>query len=374
MGQKNRAWIELYKENLHHNVKQLSSLLPNRCRLMPAVKANAYGHGAVPISKMLEEIGINSFSVASVEEGIELREAGIQGDILVLSYTHPSKFEELLQFDLQQVAVDRAYAAVLQADGRRFKVHVGIDTGMHRLGERCENIDEICEIWTYSNLQIMGIFSHLCVSDGLGEKERAFTRLQIERFDHVAEELHRRGFEGFSRHLQGSYGILNYPELEYDYARPGIALYGLLCNGWDEVQHPVSLLPVMSLKTRVERICPLSAGEGAGYGLDFIAMRDSRIVALSIGYADGIPRNVTGQGYVLIGGHRAPIIGRICMDQMLADVTDIPEVRPGEEVVLIGQSGEECITGEMFAAWSGTITNEVFSTLGSRIERIYERV
>lgn len=370
MCQKNRAWIELNKDHLRHNVEQLQSLLPAECRLMPAVKANAYGHGAVPISRMLQDMGIRHFAVASVEEGIELRQAGIEGEILVLSYTHPDKFSELCAYNLMQVVVDSAYGRILQEFGQDLKVHVGIDTGMHRLGERCENIEEICGIWENSHLQVQGIFSHLCVSDSHTPENKEFTLNQIKKFDHVAEVLRERGKRDFKCHLQGSYGILNYSWLKYDYARPGIALYGLLCNEEDEVASSVSLLPVMTLKTRIERICHIRKGEGAGYGLDFTAGRDSRIAALSIGYADGIPRNITGRGYVLVNGQKAPVIGRICMDQMLVDLTDVGGGASGEEVVLIGRSGAECITGEMFAGWAQTITNEIFSCLGSRLERL----
>lgn len=374
MCEKSRAWIELNREHLQNNVEQLKGLIPANCKMMPAVKADAYGHGMVQIAGMLQDMGIQDFCVACADEGIRLRKAGIKGQILVLGYTYPGQFEDLIQYDLTQTVVDVSYAGELQRYGKEIKVHVGIDTGMHRLGQRCEDIDAICEIWSYPALKIGGIFSHLCVSDSMEEADRVFTLEQIRKFEQVTGELHRRGIKGFVRHLQGSYGILNYPWLQYEYCRPGIALYGLFSHASDRAQSKVKLLPVMELKTRVQSVRSVYAGEGAGYGLAFQAKEDTRIAALSIGYADGIPRELSGKGYVLIRGKKAPIAGRICMDQMLVDVTEISDIQPGDEAVLIGRSGEEEITGELFAGWCETITNEVFSRLGSRLERIATQV
>lgn len=370
MREKSRAWIELNREHLKNNVEQLKKLVPESCRLMPAVKADAYGHGMEQIARMLADMGIQDFCVACADEGIRLRKAGIKGQILVLGYTYPGQFEDLAAHDLTQTVVDVQYARELQRYGKPCRVHVGIDTGMHRLGARCEETDAILEICSYPALRIEGIFSHLCVSDSMEEEDRAFTLEQVRKFDQVADRLRKAGISGFATHLQASYGILNYPWLQYDYCRPGIALYGLLSSAGDRVHSPVNLLPVMELKVRVESVRTVYAGEGAGYGLAFRAEQDTRIAALSAGYADGIPREITGKGYVLIRGERATVIGRICMDQMLVDVSGIPRAQAGDEAVLIGRSGEERITGEQFAGWCSTITNEVFSRLGSRLERI----
>ncbi|MBQ7954348.1 MAG: serine racemase VanT catalytic subunit [Lachnospiraceae bacterium] len=370
MGEKNRAWIELSRENLAYNVERLQSLIPKECRLMPAVKADAYGHGMVLIAGMLANLGIEDFCVACADEGIKLRQAGITGQILVLGYTYPRQFDKLVDYDLTQTVVDSHYAQELQRFGKEIKVHVGIDTGMHRLGERCEKTEAIRGIWDCDHLRITGIFSHLCVADSPDEKDRVYTLEQIHKFEQTIEELRKSGIEGFSRHLQGSYGILNYPWLAYEHCRPGIALYGLLSNEEDKHRCSVDLRPVMELKTRVQSVRTVYAGEGAGYGLDFQAKKDSCIAALSIGYADGIPRELSGRGHVLIGGKKAPIIGRICMDQMLVDVSAIPKVKAGDEAVLIGGQRAEQITGEQFAGWCNTITNELFSRLGSRLERM----
>ncbi len=370
MYQKGRAWIELNIEHLKHNVEEFRSLLPSGCALMPAVKANAYGHGAVLISKALQEQGIQSFCVASAAEGIKLRQEGITGEILVLSYTHPEQFEDLITYHLIQTVVDGNYARELQNDGRKFTVHVGIDTGMHRLGEWWENVEEIVKIFQMPNLTVTGIYSHLCVSDGKDAREQAYTLEQVHHFEYVVEELHRRGIHGFKQHLQGSYGILNYSELCFDYARAGIALYGILSGKQDKVNASVKLKPVLSLKARVESVKMLYQGESAGYGLAYCANRNHKIGILSIGYADGIPRNLSNRGQVLCNGKIAPIIGRICMDQMLVDFSGMEQVKPGDAAVLIGKSGEIEIRAEDMAGWAGTISNEILSRMGERLERV----
>lgn len=371
MYPKGRAWIELNLENLEYNITQLKSLLPKSGQLMPAVKANGYGHGAAIIANALQEMGITDFCVASVEEGIELRNHGIAGNILVLGYTHPERLDGLVNYNLTQTVVDRDYAKGLAAYGKTFQVHIGIDTGMHRLGISWKDIKEILTIWKYDNLKITGVFSHLCAADGTSLPEQLYTKEQIFRFQEVVHKLKEAGKTGFVTHLQGSYGILNYPECSFDYARPGIALYGLFST-LEERQHKekTKLRPVLSLKTRLESIRILEPGESAGYGMAYTAEVQRKIAVLSIGYADGIPREIAGKAYVLCGGKRAPVIGRICMDQLLVDVSHIAEASPGDEVILIGDAGEEQIPAEAYAQWTNSITNEIVSRLGARLERI----
>ncbi len=368
--QKGRAWMELSMENLKHNIKEFRRILPWDCALMPAVKANAYGHGAVLTANALQEQGVQAFCVASVAEGAELRQSGIKGELLVLGYTAPSQFDDLICYHLTQTVIDGDYARQLERDGRRFTVHVGIDTGMHRLGERWENLEEIVKIFRIPNLQVTGLYSHLCVSDGQSEPERAYTLEQIQHFEYIVRELHRQGFNDFKCHLQGSYGVLNYSEYCFDYARVGIALYGLYSQKGDQGYAAVDLKPVLSLKARVTTVKTLSKGEGAGYGLTYNAKMDRKIAVLSIGYADGVPRNLSNCGYVLCNGKLAPIVGRICMDQMMVDVTDIPQIKAGDEAVLIGRSGKMEIRAEDLAQWAGTISNEIVSRLGERLERV----
>ncbi len=370
MNQRGRAWIELNIDNLIYNVKQFQKLLPKKCMIMPAIKANAYGHGIEIIGMELQSMGIHNFCVASVDEAIELRKAGIIGQILILGYTSPYRFTDLSYYSLTQTVVDFSYAKQLNDYGKPIDVHVGIDTGMHRLGERYDNIETIINIWKLDNLKIKGVFSHLCVSDGESDMERKYTLKQIENFNHVIYSLHQRGIEGFKTHIQGSYGVLNYPFLNYDYARLGIALYGVLSNAHDKVASNINLKPVLSLKAKIECVRFIHAGESVGYGLTYTATKEMKIAAVSIGYADGIPRELSNNGHALINGYQVPIIGRICMDQLLLDVSKVLNVNSGDEVVFIGKSKNKEITASEFADKANTISNEILSRLGSRLERI----
>lgn len=368
--QKGRAWIELDMGNLGHNVEQFKRLLPRTCTLMPAIKANAYGHGAGLVGQALSEMGIQDYCVASVCEAVELREAGITGQILILGYTSPCQFGDLVRYDLTQTVVDLSYARKLNDYGKTIRVHVGIDTGMHRLGERSEDVENICEIWKLRNLTITGVYSHLCASDGNSDGERAFTQKQIAEFEAVVDSLHKRGITGFQTHLQGSYGVLNYPELSYDYARVGIALYGVLSMKNDKTAADIELRPVLSLKARIACVKMLHENEAVGYGLTYTAERDMKMAVVSIGYADGIPRELSNKGYALVNGRRAPVIGRVCMDQLLLDVSKLSDVSAGDEAVFIGRSGDEEINVCEVAGSAGTISNEILSRLGNRLERM----
>lgn len=368
---KSRAWIEIDRAALVHNVSKLQALLPGDCRLMPALKADAYGHGAVLVAKELNRIGIYDFCVACVSEGIALRKAGIRGEILILGYTHPSRIPLLHQWRLTQTVVDYEYAAILNQFGRPLKVHIKIDTGMHRLGERSEHREQLLQMIEMEHLKVEGAFTHLCTDDRNTEMDQAYTMKQADAFYEVLEEWERHGFVCPKIHLLASYGVLNYPELAGDFARVGIALYGVRSARTDYDRFSTRLRPVLSLKARVASVRELSVGEGAGYGLSFVARRPTRIAALAIGYGDGLPRSLgDGAGAVLLQGRRAVILGRICMDQTLVDVTEIPQVRAGDIAVLIGRAGDAELTAYEMAEAAGTITNEILSRMGSRLERI----
>lgn len=365
-----RAWIEIDRAALRSNAAFLRSKLPKRCRLMPAVKADAYGHGAVLIAKELNRIGVDAFCVACVSEGVTLRRKGVKGEILILGYTHPEEFFLLYRYHLTQTVIDYAYGAQLNEYGRRLHVHIGIDTGMHRLGERSENIDFICKFYHMENLKIDGLFTHLCAADSFGRKEQAYTNLQAEEFYKIVHELQKRGYSCPKLHLQSSYSILNYPELAENYARAGIALYGVLSTE-EDTEEWKELKPVLSLKARIATVKNLYAGESAGYGLGFTAGHNMKIAVVTIGYGDGYPRSLSGDiGTVLINGCKASVIGRICMDQTIVDVSEISDVKAGDEAVLIGKSGEAEISVCDIAKQAGTITNEILSRLGARLERI----
>ncbi|SMC71439.1 serine racemase VanT catalytic subunit [Papillibacter cinnamivorans] len=369
-SQTGRAWIELDRDALRHNVAVLRSLLPPGCRLMPAVKADAYGHGAVLISRELSEMGVDAFCVASVREGVELRKKGIKGEILILGYTCPEQFCLLRRYRLTQSVLDFAYAQILDGCGKKTRVHVAVDTGMHRLGERCERLDEIIRIFQCKNLKIEGIFTHLCADDTRSPEDEAFTLAQGQAFRDIVSQLKERGFACPGPHLLASSGLLNYPELSGEYARVGIALYGMMSTRAGTESSSVSLRPVLSVKARIALVKDLYEGESAGYGLRFVARRDTQIAVLAVGYADGLPRALScGVGRVLINGCEAPIVGPVCMDQTLVDVTGIPDVRPGGVAVIIGRSRSSVITACDLAEQAGTISNEILSRLGKRLER-----
>lgn len=366
-----RAWIELDKKALLHNVKVLGSLLQPGCQLMPAVKANAYGHGAVLVAQELNRVGVTAFCVATAQEGIQLRENGIVGEILVLGYTDPRQVPLLQRYHLTQTVLDYSYAEELDSKNGKIKAQIAIDTGMHRLGVAWDAPEEIAQIMDCPGLEITGAFTHLCADTTMSPQDKAFTLTQGQRFNAVLAELKSRGYIFPATHILASYGLLNYPELGGDYARIGIALYGVLSSRSDTERCAVDLRPVLSLKTRVARIQEVRQGEGAGYDLKFTAQRNSRIAVLSIGYADGLPRNLScGAGNVLLHGSKAPIVGRICMDQTLVDVTDIPGVAPGDVAVLIGKSGDLEITACDLAEQADTISNEILSRLGERLDRL----
>lgn len=354
MMEKSRAWIEIERAALLHNVETLRKRLPTGCALMPAVKANAYGHGAVPIARECQKMGVDAFCVATVEEGVELREHGISGMILVLGWTDPRLAPLLHEHGLTQTVVSLSYAQELNRLGKPLGVHIKVDTGMHRLGIHWENLDEAEGIFHCENLRVTGAFTHICADSMAKEQGRRFYR--------VVERLRGRGYAIPKIHLLASGGLLNHPELGGDYARVGLALYGVGAS---------DLRPVLSLKARVAQVRELPAGEGTGYELQFTSQRPSRIAVLTIGYADGLPRSLScGAGSVLLHGKRAPVAGLVCMDQTLVDVTGIPHVSPGDTAVVMGKSGGSEISAAQVAEWAGTVPNEILSRMGRRLRRI----
>jgi len=358
--------------NLQHNVRALQRILPKRCKIMAVVKANAYGHGAVRISSRLNGMGIDHFAVATVDEGIQLRKSGIEGEILVLGYTSPLRASELSHYDLTQTAVDISHARALNASGKSIKTHIKVNTGMNRLGENFNHVSGITDLFKFKNLEVTGIFTHLCVSDSCKMDDVAFTNEQIRNFYKLLNELKLKNIRIPKIHIQSSYGVLNYPGLMCDYARIGIALYGVLSTPNSLTQLSPDLRPVLSLKSRIILIRTVESGKYAGYSRNFIAKRKTKLAVVSIGYGDGLPRCLSeGNGHVLIGGHRVPIVGKICMDQLMTDVTEIPGVTEGDIVTLIGEDGCEGITAEQTAENADTITNELLSGLGNRVERIF---
>lgn len=364
-----RAWLEIDLEKIKWNVNCLRNMMPSGCEMMAVIKANAYGHGAVPVGKILNGMGIYSFAVATVDEGIELRENGIIGDILILGYTDLKRMEEVVRYDLIQTIVDERYGEEMNKCGLSIQAELKIDSGMHRLGVLAEDIEETEKVFNLQNLRIKGMFTHLYESDSLEKEAVENTEKQIEKFDRLVDNLKQRGIVIPKLHIQSSYGLLNYPQLQYDYVRIGIALFGVLSSKQDKTKVKLSLQPALSLKALVTSVREIKSGETAGYSGAYHAEADRKIAAVSIGYADGIPRNLSGtNNKVIVHGQKTSIIGKICMDQLLIDVTMIKDVRAGDAVTLIGREGEEEVSVLDMADKAGTIANEIFSRLGKRLE------
>lgn len=360
---KSRVWVEINLAALRHNVEYLRALLPEGCRLMPALKANAYGHGAVPIAYELNRLGIREFCVATADEGAQLRRAGIAGDILILGYTHESRLETVLEYDLIQCAADAEYLKMLLGQPLPLRVELSVDTGMHRLGIDWLDSAASLALLGQNKLKVEGAFTHICTDD------EDFSALQKRRFESFTSSVALAGLKLRRKHLMSSQSLLNMPWLGGDLVRVGIALYGLMSRRGDAPLHEDMLCPVLSLKTRIASLRHISAGQGAGYGLSYRAERDGLLATLPIGYGDGLPSCAAGKARVLINGRPAPIVGRLCMDQCLVDVTGIP-CKSGDEAVLIGKSGSLEISAYDLSESCGIITNELLSRLGSRVEKI----
>lgn len=363
-----RAWIEVNTENLRHNVEILKKAMQPGCELMAVVKAEAYGHGAASIATQLNQMGVRAFAVATIEEGIKLRKCGIRGEILILGYTGAFRAYELRKYDLTQTLISFEYAKALNDQGIAVKVHMKVDTGMHRLGIPCGDVSAARQIFSMKNLNICGIFTHLCCSDSRQPDDVAFTREQIGSFYSLIKDLENSGIRIPKVHIQSSYGFLNYPDLVCDYVRIGIALYGVLSSPNDDTVLKLDLRPVLSLKSRVVLTREVNKDDSIGYGRSFTARRRMRIAILPVGYGDGFPRNLSnGNSGVWINGQIAPIVGRICMDQLAVDITDVEHVTAGNVATLIGMEGDERVSAPVVAESSGSISNELLCRMGARL-------
>lgn len=393
-----RAWMEISRSALIHNLDELYRILPDESSIMAVVKADAYGHGAVMTASWLEEEGITDFAVATLWEGAELREGGIAGNILILGYTNPTDWPLVAEYDLIQTIVDEEYAVRMSRYGEEhesLRAHLAVDTGMHRLGVAGDDYAALQRILELPGIRLEGMFSHLCAADSREQADVEYTKQQIRQFEllrigigklHSQSRQERKAVQEGDHgrlcfHLQNSYGFLNYPRLRYDYVRPGVILYGAYSDEKDRSAGGPDLEPVMSVRARVAMVKPVEAGMELGYGRAFRMKNSGMIATVTIGYADGIPRNY-GENHskVLIRGRRYPVVGRVCMDQFLVDVTaslNTPEgadgvVRAGDVVTLIGRDGQERILVEEMAGWCHTITNEILCRMGARLERVTE--
>lgn len=363
-----RAWIEINLHHLRNNVMILKKEMQKDCDLMAIVKANAYGHGSFEISTSLEQCGVKAFAVATIDEGIELRKYGIRGEILILGYTDPNLANKLYKYKLTQTLIHYEYAKCLNAQGFLLKVHIKIDTGMHRLGFDVNDNEKVIKAFQLHYLKISGIFTHLAVSESLADEDVAFTKFQIGNFYKL---LHYISFQGITlpkTHIQSSFGLLHYPDLKCDFARIGLGIYGILNSNSKDATYKFKLRPVLSLRSQIVLLRKVIKGESVGYDKKFVSERDSWIGMVPIGYADGVPRNLScGKGEVIVNGVKAPIVGGICMDQLFVDVTEVIGVSIGDIVTLIGKDGKEEILALEVAKKSDSIVNELLSRLGGRL-------
>ena len=369
---KERSWIEINTKNLEYNINQIKQIIPKTTQIMAVVKANAYGHDSIIISKKLQEIGINDFAVATLPEAITLRENNITGNILILGYTEPEELQKVIDNNIMQTIVDNDYAkSVLKANLQgKLKCHVKINTGMNRIGEFYDDFAALSEIYQNPALQIEGTFTHLCVSDSDKIEDINFTKEQINRFDKAIEFIKKQGLNPGKLHIQASYGTINYTNCKYDYVRMGILMYGINASYDCYNKYNVDFKPVMAVKSKVTSIKYINPEETVSYGRTFKADNKIKIASVGIGYADGVPRALSNILIVKINNKKYHQIGRICMDQLMVEINDENPIAIGDEVILIDPNESEDLTLEDWAKLTNTITDEIICQFTIRLKRI----
>lgn len=372
-----RAWAEIRLDNLKYNLDICRSFLKGNTEIVAVVKANAYGHGDTAIAPFLQSQGVNWFAVSNINEAINLREHGITKEILILGYVMPTEAQELCEYNIIQAVTGLAHAKELSQNapqGKKVRVHIKIDTGMGRIGLRHHTAkgyaDEIEEISKLKNIKVEGIFTHLSVADTDEKRDVAYTDKQINTMLEIKKELDSRHFVLKQFHFLNSAGATYHATAESTLARYGIMLYGLHPNVALDLPKP--LKPVMELKTIVAHIKTIEEHEYVSYGRTYCSDRPTRVATLAIGYADGYSRLLSSKAEVLINGRRAKVIGRVCMDQTMVDVTDI-DVKVGDTATLFGKDGDDEITADDLASLYGTIGYEIICGISKRVPRlIYE--
>jgi len=377
------AWTEISLSAIRYNVQSLKNRVGKDTILMAVVKADGYGHGAVKVAKTALKNGASRLGVARLPEAIKLREAGITEPILLFGHVYPSDVEMIakhkITITLFNVKMSEEIALEALRQGVYLKAHLKVDTGMGRLGLLPDHLratpsinnDAAKEIKTISeleNLQLEGIYTHFASADA---KDKTYTQYQLENFNLLLEELVKNGVSVKMCHAANSAAIIDLPQQAcYDMVRAGIAVYGLYPSH-EVYKSNVSLKPAMSLKSVITSIKEVPTGFSVSYGTTYITQVRTKIAIVPVGYADGYPRKLSSNGFMLVRGKRAPIAGRVCMDQTMIDVGHVPMVRPGDEVVLIGKQGNEEITADEIAKNTGTINYEIVSLLSARLPRIY---
>lgn len=370
-----RASANINLDAICSNINNIRKLLHSETKLMVILKADGYGHGAVPIAKALSDMDVDCFGIAILEEGIELRKAGIDKPLLVLGYTPIGQYNKLVEYDITQTIFQYSAAKELSEEalkqGKTAKVHIKIDTGMTRIGffDNTSSVEEIKKISELKGIDIEGIFSHFACAD---EEDKASANKQLERFLEFTRALEAEGIKIPVKHMSNSAGIIDIPEAQLDMVRSGIATYGLYPSG-EVNQKLLGLMPAMEIKSHVSYVKEVESGVGVSYGSTYVTEKKTKIATIPVGYGDGYPRQLSSKGRVLIHGKSAPIIGRVCMDQFMVDVTDIPEVNQGDAATLIGRDGEEFISVEEVADMSYSFNYEFICNVGKRIPRIYYR-
>ena len=370
-----RIYAEINLDAARSNLLALKDYIDESCT-KPAcvVKADGYGHGDVGLMKLYQEMGVDFFCVSNISEALRLREGGCTGDILILSWTAPEDTHILTENNFIGTAVSVSNAAEISANAKEpVRLHIKLDTGMGRVGLNTEDADrcaaEIAEIAAMDNISAEGLFTHLAVADSLDEENVRFTEGQKNLFFEIAEKAEKLGVKLVHRHCLNSAGTIFHYDKRSTLARMGIVLYGLKPD--NSLDIPVKLEPVMKLKTFITQIKTISKGTSVSYGRTYIADSERVVATVPCGYADGYPRLLSGRNEVLVHGRRAKGIGRICMDQMMIDITGIDGVKVGDEVTLFGRDGDEIITADDVASTYGTIGYELICGVSVRVPRIF---
>lgn len=374
-----RTWAEISLDAIVHNYNEIKNKVGGKSKICCVIKADGYGHGAAELAHIYEKLGADFFAVSNIDEGIEIRNSGCALPIVILGYTPVEDAGRLSQYNISQAVFSLEYAKALSQEcaksGCTCKIHIKIDTGMSRIGFMCQefpredySIKEICEACKLPNLQLEGLFTHFCVSDEDADG-REFTHKQYKNFIYVREGLEKNGIAVPICHCSNSGAIEDYPDTYCDMVRAGIILYGLAPS--DKLCGRLNLVPAMTLKTSVAYVKELKKGADISYGRTFTAEHDMKIATVPIGYADGYIRSNAEKGYMLVNGKKAKIVGRICMDQTMLDVTDIDGVRTGDEVIVFGTGEDGAPTADTIAENTGTINYEVVCLVGKRVPRVY---
>ncbi len=369
-----RVYAEIDLEAIKENARNIRRVIGDEVKLMAVVKADGYGHGAVMSAKAVDKIA-DAYAVATIEEAIELRENGIDKDILILGYILPDYYGFALKYDISltvftyEMAKELSDCAVKK--GKIAKIHIAIDTGMGRIGffPTEDSAEEIKKISTLPNIEVVGLFSHFATAD---EEDKEYSHAQIKKYNDFCKKLKEKGIDIKIRHMCNSAATTELPDCRMDMVRMGIVMYGLYPSG-EVDKSRVLLRPAMSIKSSIVYIKTIKTGESVSYGRKFKASRDTVVATVPIGYADGYPRQVSNKSRVLINGKYASVIGNVCMDQMMVDITDIENVSVGDDVILVGKQGGNEVTFEEIAELADTINYEIICGIGKRVPRIYKQ-